>query len=112
MQKGTHHSLETRAKMRASHLKDKNHNWKGGRYIGTQGYIHILQEDGSYQREHRAIAESVLGRKLKPEEVVHHIDGDKTNNSFDNLLVCTQSFHLWLDRRMAQLYRELHGPTC
>lgn len=38
-------------------------------------------------REHRYYAELKLGRLLKPEEVVHHIDEDKFNNDFDNLVV-------------------------
>lgn len=39
------------------------------------------------QHEHRVVAESVIGRKLLPGEVVHHIDGDKSNNSPENLMV-------------------------
>jgi hypothetical protein len=31
--------------------------------------------------------EKHLGRKLKKKEVVHHIDGDVTNNNIDNLLL-------------------------
>ena len=37
--------------------------------------------------DHRRAAEKVLGRPLKPHEVVHHIDEDKNNNSTDNLIV-------------------------
>ena len=36
---------------------------------------------------HRVAAERKLGRKLKPGEVVHHIDGDKHNNDPENLMV-------------------------
>ena len=39
------------------------------------------------RHEHRVVAEQMLGRKLKPGEVVHHIDGNKRNNSPDNLMV-------------------------
>lgn len=36
---------------------------------------------------HRIIAERILGRKLTPGEVVHHIDGNKRNNNPNNLQV-------------------------
>lgn len=37
--------------------------------------------------EHRLVAEYKLGRYLKPEECVHHLDGNKRNNHEDNLIV-------------------------
>lgn len=36
---------------------------------------------------HRIVAEQMLGRPLKPGEVVHHIDGNKRNNNPNNLMV-------------------------
>jgi len=39
------------------------------------------------RHEHRRVAEETLGRPLKKGEVVHHIDGNKQNNSPENLLV-------------------------
>lgn len=44
--------------------------------------------------EHRLVAEKMLGRPLKPGEVVHHEDGDKRNNTPENLKVMTQSEHI------------------
>ena len=43
---------------------------------------------------HRKVAEEKIGRTLKKGEIVHHIDGNKHNNSPANLEVMTQSEHM------------------
>ena len=43
---------------------------------------------------HREMVAIALGRPLLPGEVVHHIDGDSTNNTLGNLVVLpSQSYH-------------------
>lgn len=46
---------------------------------------------------HRVVAELMLGRPLAPGEVVHHIDGDKRNNDYKNLMVfpCQADHAAW-----------------
>ncbi|MBQ7798605.1 MAG: HNH endonuclease [Clostridia bacterium] len=44
--------------------------------------------------EHRRIAKLKIGRDLADDEVVHHIDGDATNNKPSNLQVMTRAEHM------------------
>jgi hypothetical protein len=37
--------------------------------------------------KHRKLAEELLGRKLRPGEEVHHMDGDRSNDAPHNLIV-------------------------
>lgn len=59
----------------------------------------LLKDNGGYKKyygrhEHRVIMEEYLGRELSPEEVVHHIDGNKQNNDISNLKLMTRSEHI------------------
>lgn len=62
---------------------------------GEYGRLWIKHNTGR-QRYHRYIMEKYLGRKLLPNEIVHHKDGDKMNNDLDNLKIMSQSKHMSL----------------
>lgn len=77
---------------------DKNPYWNGGE-SHHQGYkmIRCISEEGSlYKREHRLIVEDLIGRPLKEDEVVHHINGVRDDNRVENLKIMTRSAHIKL----------------
>lgn len=71
-----------REKKRTGHLNGK---WKGGRYKMVNGYIAKMIAPARYRYEHRIIMEQIIGRPLKKSEVIHHRNGDKTDNRPENL---------------------------
>lgn len=68
------------------------------RKAGTdpKGYV---RSNGSRVRDHRVVAEQMLGRPLRKGEVVHHIDRNPKNNDPSNLMVLTSSEHFKLHHR-------------
>lgn len=64
---------------------------KGGS-IGKLGYRFIWIK-GKKVYEHRYIMEQALNRKLKKNEIVHHIDENKLNNKIENLALLSPKYH-------------------
>lgn len=79
-------------------------DWKrkkanGKRYIDSKGYVYIkiynhpFTNSNNLIAEHRLIMEKRLGRYLKPEEKVHHMNGIKSDNRDENLKLVTSKIH-------------------
>ncbi len=75
-------------------LKGKgNPNYKKGKMIKKDGYIliykpeHPFLNSHQYVYEHRLVMEGFIGRYLSSKEVVHHINGNKSDNRIENLIL-------------------------
>ena len=66
---------------------------KKGDYLYAVVRDHPNRTSRDYVLMHRVVAENRLGRLLSSDEVVHHVDGNKKNNSDDNLEVMTKWDH-------------------
>lgn len=73
--------------------------WKGGIIFTKQGYVEIKRQThpnakkSGYVPVHRLVMSDHLGRPLAHNEVVHHLNGDRADNSLENLVLMTRSDH-------------------
>ena len=81
------------------HYQRENHmSYKNGKYKTQSGYICINKPEHhravkGYVYEHIVIAEKKIGRKITRSEDVHHINGVRDDNRYENLEVLTRSAH-------------------
>lgn len=90
-----------------NHARGSNNGrWNKGTLLSSHGYVIVrVSKDhhrgfGSpkcthaYAYEHDIVMESAIGRRLEPNEVVHHINEIKTDNRVKNLKIKTASQHI------------------
>jgi len=95
-------SEKTKEKMRQAcvgRLKEKTSNWKGGQFTDGDGYVRILRPEhprannNGYIRRSHLVAEKILGRYLYPEEITHHENEIRDDDSPENIKVTTNGEH-------------------
>lgn len=82
---------ETRLRMGETRRGEDNPHWRGGRWKNKDGYVFIFSPNHPYASrgyvfEHRRVAEIQIGRHLKREERVHHINKIRDDNRPENLM--------------------------
>jgi len=80
-------------------INAKSPHWKGGKINNGQGYVwfhspgHPNRTNGKYVLEHRLVMEQIVGRYLRRDEIVHHLNGIKNDNRPENLVLVTKNNH-------------------
>ena len=79
-------------------------------WIDRDGY-YVKSFRGNIIRLHRTVMEKLLKRKLKSNEIVHHIDHNRLNNKIDNLMVVTALENKKLNYYLWKYLRTLISPV-
>lgn len=100
------------------HSRVENHpRWRGGEWATRQGYVytwcpgHPRAKDGKHVKRATIVMEKKIGRLLKKDEQVHHINGDKQDDRPENLQVLTCAEHATLHARLKKASRYQTAPN-
>ena len=98
-------SAETREKLKpiwkANGDKQRKYRKKhSGGYILVYCPDHPTADRSGYVLEHRLVMEKALGRTLKTDEYIHHINGNKADNDIKNLALTNMSEHAKIHMEM------------
>lgn len=114
------HSCKGRAYSR-SYKGTGNPRWRDGRSANPEGRVlvycpgdpHATLSAGKYAYRYRLVASEKIGRPLRSDEVVHHVNGDKTDDRPENLVVLSQSEHMRLEMAAREVAKALRDwrPT-
>lgn len=74
--------------------------WNDGKIISSQGYVrirvgkdHPLADPNGYAYEHLIVWVSSGRRRPEKDEIIHHENGDKTDNRIQNLSLMSRAKH-------------------
>lgn len=85
----------------------------GRKFVTAPDWYKGKRYRGRYALEYRVIAERMIGRPLKQNEIVHHKDGNRRNNAESNLEVMDKIKHAELHAHEIGLQMaEIQCPAC
>jgi len=108
--KGRIVTLETKEKISKSNINtkgNKSERKQGNGYkgkllpIGSEHPRIKAYKGGRYIMEHILVIENNIGRYIKDNAIIHHIDGNKLNNDIDNLFLIE-------DENSKKIHMEIH----
>lgn len=78
----------------------EQHRWKAGSRVCSTGHVkvrvgkgHPLGDPNGWAYEHTVVWVSAGNDRPKPGDVLHHVNGDKTDNRIENLQVMSRAAH-------------------
>ena len=117
-------SQECHGRVNWQRVQERAHNGKPV-LLTPSGYVKVWEPSRPARRrwvlEHRLVMEQKLGRPLRKDEHVHHLNRDKADNRPENLILVGSSEHSVItngltqeqirrDREELERYRRLFGP--
>jgi hypothetical protein len=92
---------------RCAHFGIASGRWKGGRKKNAQGYILVkvtpdhpffcMADQNGYILAHRLVIAEKIGRPLRSDEIVHHLNRNKQDNRPENLKLLVEHHHAGYD---------------
>ena len=97
-----------------NHIKSSKHYRWNNRLKSTEGYTkirvgksHPLSDPNGYVYEQKLVAVTAFGLDFIKGKIIHHINGNKSDNRLENIEILTRSEHNKLHNKSKQ--RDLSG---
>jgi hypothetical protein len=71
-----------------------NNHYNGGLCVRDDGRCVIVCRDGTLLYYYRGLMAAHIGRLLRSDEIVHHRNGDTTDDRLENLEITTRAAHM------------------
>lgn len=93
--KSVAHRAAIGAAQRIAWLTKRKRKPLGSTYTDVHGYtrVKVVEGKGRWVMEHIMVMSELIGRPVSKEEVVHHVNGCRSDNRPENLFLCRDRAH-------------------